>query len=53
VVRTERASVTLDLDPGPTYGRTAYRLAAEHPTLRVALDADRSRFLSFLCEALG
>ncbi len=53
VVRTEPASVVVDLDPGPTYGRTAYGLGAEHPTVRVALDADRTRFLSFLCEALG
>jgi inosine-uridine nucleoside N-ribohydrolase len=53
VVRTEPAAVAVELDPGPTYGRTAYELGAEHPTVRVALDADRSRFLTFLCEALG
>jgi inosine-uridine nucleoside N-ribohydrolase len=53
VVRTEPASVAVELDPGPTYGRTAYGLGAEHPMVRVALAADRSRFLSFLCEALG
>ncbi|HET9422377.1 MAG TPA: nucleoside hydrolase [Nocardioides sp.] len=53
VVRTEPATVTVELDPGPTYGRTTYGLGAEQPTLRVALDADRSRFLAFLCEALG
>ena len=53
VVRAEPASVAVELDPGPTYGRTAYELGAEHPTLRVALAADRSRFLAFLCEALG
>jgi inosine-uridine nucleoside N-ribohydrolase len=53
VARTEPASVAIDLEPGPTYGRTAYEIGAEHPDVRVALDADRSRFLAFLCEALG
>jgi inosine-uridine nucleoside N-ribohydrolase len=53
VVRTEPASVTVDLQPGPTYGRTAYELGAEHPNVSVALDADRSRFLDLLGEALG
>jgi inosine-uridine nucleoside N-ribohydrolase len=53
VVRTEPASVTLDLAPGPTYGRTTYEIEAEHPNVRVALDADRSRFMAFLGDALG
>jgi len=53
VVRMEPASVTVELGSGPTYGRTAYEIGAEHPNLRVALDADRSRFLAFLGAALG
>ena len=53
VVRTEPAAVAVELDPGPTYGRTAYQLGAGGPAVRVALDADRDRFLTVLCDALG
>ena len=52
VVRAEPAAVAVDLDPGPTYGRTAYQLGAVGSAVRVALDADRDLFLTVLCDAL-
>ena len=52
-MRTEPAAVSVDLEPGPTYGRTAYDLGGGSPAVRVALDADRDRFLTVLCDALG
>jgi len=50
---TRPASVVVDLDDGPTYGRTIVDLAPRAPALHFALRADHDRYLSWLCEVLG
>jgi len=53
LLTTSPASLVVDLEEGPTYGRTVLDLEARAPTLGMALRADHDRYLAWLCGILG